>query len=337
MSPYLAVVVPKEEAEKVRKIAEKTGAKDKNRLIVQRGNFVEIPVVEGSEHLFKSYQLIEQKTPVFVRKKNLYTILKDRLPRHLHQYIPRSYKIVGDIALVKIHDKLEVYSNLIGEAIMEIHPRLKSVWRDLGREGMLRTPKVQLIAGNGSETVHKENGCLFRIDVTKVMFSTGNQGEKMRIVKLVREGEIIVDMFAGIGYFSIPLAVHTKAKKIYAIEINPISFQFLLENIKLNRVNNIVPILGDSMLVTPEGVADRVIMGHLFCHQFLKVAIKALKDEGGIIHYHESTPEAVLDRPVERVKEACKKVGKSCEILRVKKVKNYSPGVYHMVVDFRVH
>jgi len=87
------------------------------------------------------------------------------------------------------------------------------------------------------------------------------------------------------------------------------------------------------MHVTPEGVADRVIMGHIFCHEFLPVAIKALKEDGGIIHYHESVPEVVINRPIERVKKACEKLGKNVKILNFRKVKNYSPGVLHVVVD----
>jgi len=328
-----AVKVPKVGAEKVRRFAEKVGAKDKNRLIVTRGDYVEIPIYDGYEHLFKDYEIIEQENPVFAKKTNLFEILKEKIPKELWDYIPRRYKILGDIILIKIADELEEYKRVIGETLLNLHPRCKAVWRDKGKEGMLRKPNVELIAGSGSVTIHKENGCYFKLDVTKVMFSVGNQGERMRIVKLVKDGEVIVDMFAGIGYFSIPIAVHSKPKVIYSIEINPESYSFLLENIKLNRVDTIVPILGDSMYVTPEGIADRVIMGHIYCHEFLPVAINALKDEGGIIHYHESTPEAVLNRPIERIKSVCEKLRKNVKILNFRKVKNYSPGVYHMVVD----
>jgi len=305
-----AVKVPKVEAEKVRRFAEKVGAKDKNRLIVTRGDYVEIPIYDGYEHLFKDYEIIEQENPVFAKKTNLFEILKEKIPKELWDYIPRRYKILGDIILIKIADELEEYKRVIGETLLNLHPRCKAVWRDKGKEGMLRKPNVELIAGSGSVTIHKENGCYFKLDVTKVMFSVGNQGERMRIVKLVKDGEVIVDMFAGIGYFSIPIAVHSKPKVIYSIEINPESYSFLLENIKLNRVDTIVPILG-----------------------FLPVAINALKDEGGIIHYHESTPEAVLNRPIERIKSVCEKLRKNVKILNFRKVKNYSPGVYHMVVD----
>ena len=331
-----AVRVPKRDAEKVRKLAERIGAKDKFRLIVVRGDYVEIPIYDGYEEHFEGYEIVEQENPVFARKTNLYEILKEKIPKELWKYLPRRYKIIGDIILVKIPEELEEYKRLIGEELLKLHPRCKAVWRDKGKEGMLRKPNVELIAGKGSVTVHKENGCLFKLDVTKVMFSPGNQGERMRMARIVKEGEIVVDMFAGIGYFSIPIAVHSKPKRIYSIEINPDSYEFLLENIRLNDVKCIVPILGDSMYVTPEDVADRVVMGHIFCHEFLPVAIRALKDEG-IIHYHESVPEAVINRPIERIKRACERIGAKVEILNFRKVKNYSPGVLHVVVDAKIY
>jgi len=328
-----AVKVPKEKAEEVRRFAEKSGAKDRGRLVVCRGDYVEIPIYDGFEHLF-GYEVVEQKNPVFAKSKDLFEILKRRIPTEFHNLIPRRYKVVGDIILVKISEKLASYKQLIGETLLEIHPHCKAVWRDLGKKGMLRRPEVELIAGKGSEATHRENGCLFKLDVTKVMFSPGNLAERMRMARLGKD-EVVVDMFAGIGYFSIPMCVHSKPKKVYSIEINPDSYRFLLENIKLNHVDRIVPVLGDSMFVTPENVADRVIMGHIRCHGFIPMAIRALNGEG-IIHYHECVPEVVIDRPVERVREAAEKEGKKVEVLGFRKVKNYSPGVIHVVVDAHI-
>lgn len=327
-----AVRVPKSEAEKVRKLAEKLGVKDKSRRIFASGDFVEIPIVEGAEKFFSEYTIVEQENPVFSHKRNLKELLKGKVPENL---IPTNYKVIGDIVVVKLSDEARNYARTIGEALMQITP-CKAVWCDYGRYGMRRRPKMELIGGEGSVTEHRENGCVFRLDVSKVMFSLGNQAERMRVAKLVEDDEVVVDMFAGIGYFSIPIAVHSKAKRIYSIEINPDSYRFLLENIKLNEAGNIVPIFGDSQFVTPEGVADRVVMGHIYCHDYLYTAIRALNGRG-VIHYHESTPEAVLDRPVRRVEKTCRKMGKNCRIIGFKKVKNYSPGVYHVVVDAEVY
>lgn len=85
----------------------------------------------------------------------------------------------------------------------------------------MREPSLEIIYGDETETIHKENGCLFNLDLSKVMWAKGNNNERLRIAKLVEDGEVVVDMFAGIGYFSIPIGVHSNAEKIYSIEINP--------------------------------------------------------------------------------------------------------------------
>ena len=109
-------------------------------------------------------------------------------------------------------------------------------------------------------------------------------------------------MFAGIGYFSIPIGVHSNAKQVYSIEINPNSFHYLKENIKLNKINNIIPLLGDCMDITPEYSADRIIMGYVkTTHHYLKTAIDSL-NKGGVIHYHETVPEKLMDtRPIKKM------------------------------------
>ncbi|MFP4558847.1 MAG: class I SAM-dependent methyltransferase [Halobacteriota archaeon] len=326
-----AVKVPREKAEEVRKYAEEIKAKDKKRLIVQKDDFVEIPIYDEYEKYF-DYEIIEQENPLFAKEYDLTKIISRKVPSHLHSFIPHKYKIIGDIILIKIPSEMEEYRKRIGGTLLSIHPRCKSVWEDKGKKGMLRKPQVELISGEGSETIHREGGCYYKLDVTQVMFSPGNLAERMRAGRIVKDEEIVVDMFAGIGYFSIPAAVHSRPKRIYSIEANPQSYRYLLENIKLNKTKSIVPILGDSMFITPQGVADRVFMGHINSQDFLPVAVRALRGKG-FIHYHESTPEAVLERPVERVKTAAEKEGKKAEIESFRKVKHYSPGVLHVVVD----
>ncbi len=164
------------------------------------------------------------------------------------------------------------------------------------------------------------------------MWSKGNNNERLRIAKLVDDGETIIDMFAGIGYFSIPIGVHSKASNVYSIEINPNSYYYLCENVKLNKLNNITPILGDCKVVTPKYRADRIVMGYVkTTHHYLKVAIDSL-NKGGIIHYHETVPEKLMmDRPVERIKAQAG--NRDVEILKINKIKKYAPGVEHVVVD----
>ena len=202
-------------------------------------------------------------------------------------------------------------------------------------QGTKREPVYNILYGNETETVHKENGCLFKLDLSKVMWSKGNNNERLRIAKLVEDDEIVLDMFAGIGYFSIPIGVHSNAKHIYSIEINPNSYFYLCENIKLNKLDNITPILGDCMVHAPKYKADRIVMGYVkTTHHYLNVAINSL-NEGGILHYHETVPEKLMNtRPLERI--ISQAGDREVELLKLNKIKKYAPGVEHVVLDVKI-
>ena len=202
-------------------------------------------------------------------------------------------------------------------------------------QGTKREPVYNILYGNETETIHKENGCLFKLDLSKVMWSKGNNNERLRIAKLVEDNEVVLDMFAGIGYFSIPIGVHSNAKRIYSIEINPNSYFYLCENIKLNKLDNITPILGDCMVHAPKYKADRIIMGYVkTTHHYLNVAINSL-NEGGILHYHETVPEKLMNtRPLERI--ISQAGNREVELLKLNKIKKYAPGVEHVVLDVKI-
>lgn len=274
-------------------------------------------------------------------------ILGKRLPPAELALVPAGWQILGDIVIVSIPAGLEHRKHDIGTGLLELYPRCRCVLRHLGIRGQMREPERELIAqridtGNkegysGTETLNRENGCMFRLDASKIMFSAGNLDERRRMGTL-GSGEDVVDMFAGIGYFSIPMAVHAAPKKILAIELNPTAFRYLQENIALNHAAHIIqPLHGDCAVMTPRGSADRVIMGCVLrTHEYLKYGIAALR-EGGTLHYHETVPEALLhERPVARVREEAEKQGRQAVIIGMRQIKKYSPGVWHVVVDARV-
>ena len=239
------------------------------------------------------------------------------------------WKKIGDILI--LDNKVSINSENHLEELSKKH-NVKTIMKIDHIQGTKREPVCEILWGSETETINKENGCLFKLDLAKVMWSKGNNNERLRIAKLVDDGETIIDMFAGIGYFSIPIGVHSKASNVYSIEINPNSYYYLCENVKLNKLNNITPILGDCKVVTPKYRADRIVMGYVkTTHHYLKVAIDSL-NKGGIIHYHETVPEKLMmDRPVERIKAQAG--NRDVEILKINKIKKYAPGVEHVVVD----
>lgn len=199
-------------------------------------------------------------------------------------------------------------------------------------QGTKREPVYKVLYGSETETINKENKCLFKLDLAKVMWSKGNTNERLRIAKSVKDDETVLDMFAGIGYFSIPIGVHSNAREIISIEINPNSHYYLNENIKLNKCDNITSVLGDCLVETPKFKADRILMGYVkTTHHYLKVAIDSL-NKGGIIHYHETVPEKLIEtRPISRIKQAAG--DRDVELLKINKIKKYAPGVEHVVID----
>ena len=242
------------------------------------------------------------------------------------------WKRIGNVLILDSKFHYESYEDL--QVLSKKH-NVKTIMKIDHIQGTKREPVYNILYGNETETIHKENGCLFKLDLSKVMWSKGNNNERLRIAKLVEDNEVVLDMFAGIGYFSIPIGVHSNAKHIYSIEINPNSYFYLCENIKLNKLDNITPILGDCMVHAPKYKADRIIMGYVkTTHHYLNVAINSL-NEGGILHYHETVPEKLMNtRPLERI--ISQAGNREVELLKLNKIKKYAPGVEHVVLDVKI-
>lgn len=268
----------------------------------------------------------------------LHAALRNQLTSEELEILPAGFDRVGHVVIISLPHKLVHRIPDIAQALLKLKDVRTVALRESGIAGRHREPKLRVIAGDPStETVHREGGCCFKLDVARVMFSLGNLYERARLPKLVEPGEVIVDLFAGIGQFSIPIAKHARPSLVYAVEMNPVAYSYLRENIRLNRVGDVVkPLLGDCSAVAPRGVADRVVLGILHVtHRYLPLAVEVLKPSGGVIHYHESVPSGLrFERPIKRILGAA--AGRGVEILGKRVVKRYAPGVDHVVIDARV-
>lgn len=333
-SPSLAAVAKREDAAAALKRIICLGLLDKSRKVIKKEDRVEIPVLEK----LGEFDMVVQDRPSFYRMlPDLTAALRGQIPEGLHSLLPRGWFILGEVIIVKVHPRLRDYESHIGRALLQFYPRCSTVLADEGISGQLRLPMRRTIVGNKSTTRHKENGVVFHLDAREVMFSPGNLSERMRMSRL-GQGEVVVDMFAGIGYFSIPMAVYSRPRKILAIELNPQSYHFLRRNIEANNVQDIVqPILGDCALETPRDIADRVLMGMVqVTNRYLETGIAAIKP-GGTLHYHQTIPSRRFpEAAVEEVKEAAAAMGRRAEILKCMRVKKFSPGVVHAVIDARI-
>ena len=254
----------------------------------------------------------------------------------------RAFDIVGDIAVVKLPDELLSKKQLIGRALMQVHRHIRTVLRQTGVvRGEFRTRELEVIAGEPkTETTHREGGCDFRVDLAKVYFSPRLGTERLRIAKQVKPGEVVVNMFAGVGCYSILIAKHSDAALIYSIDKNPAAFDYMRTNIRINKVGDrVVPIFGDARKVVEthlRGEADRVLMPlPELAREFFDVAMFALKPEGGIVHFYDFGKEPELFVPSFEFALAAAK-GREVQLLGSRAIRSYATRVYHVVLDLKI-
>src|SRR3989338_1641369 len=253
--------------------------------------------------------------------------LENILTSQESQELISSFDQIGDIIIVRIPDSLLAKKKLIGETLLKQVKIAKSIFYQASAvEGDFRTRNLEILAGEDkTETEYKEFGCKFTVDVENAFFSPRLSTERERIANLVQDGETIVNMFAGVGMFSIMIAKKKKGT-VYNIDINPIAAKLCEKNIISNKLaGNIISINGDASQVIQEQLenkSDRTLM--LLperSDEFLKSAINATKksDAGKLSeeHYLQVTP----------VKS---------EILGSKIVRAVGPRYYQTVVDVKI-
>jgi tRNA wybutosine-synthesizing protein 2 len=251
--------------------------------------------------------------------------------------LPNGYQRVGDVLILNLPEKLLDKKKEIGEKTLEFLPKMKTVCINRSKiSGEFRKPEIERIAGDGTETIHKENGYELFLDVRKVMFSKGNTKERNRMKKVTRG--VVLDMFAGIGYFSIPAGMNDNVRMVHAIEKNPESYRFLAENIMRNQ-SRVKPYLGDcrDVLKSMRIRADAIIMGLLPSpFDFLDYALKSLK-RGGTIYYHTiHDVDKDINEVLGKIRESFEKNGFKIKNIRKNRVKKYAPRVEHLVLDLSV-
>jgi len=277
----------------------------------------------------------------------LRTVLADKLEPWELKLVYASYDVVGDIAVIRVPDSLQHRRETIAEAIMQTHKRVKTVLCQTGPiSGDFRLRKLEWVAGEKkTEAIHKEHGCVFKVDLEACYFSPRLSYERMRIARLAQPDEVVVNMFAGVGCYSIIVAKHSKALKIYSIDVNPVAVQYMQENVKLNRVEErVVPVHGDAKKVIEErlrSVADRVLMPlPEKAYEYLDCAVLALKPVGGWIHYYDFEHAKKDENPIEKIES---KVSKKLHELSVnfevpfgRIVRGVGPNWFQIVLDIAV-
>lgn len=276
------------------------------------------------------------------RPKDLHEAMKGKLTEEELEELGTSFDIVGDIAVVKLPDSILHRKKEIGEGLMEVHGHLKTVLRQTSPVGgEYRTRNLEVIAGESkTETTHKEYGCTFNVDLSEVYFSPRLAHERSRIADQVESGEVVTNLFAGVGCYSILIAKHSDPEKVYSIDKNEAAVSYMKKNIRMNKVSAmVIPIEGDAREAVEEhleGTSNRVLMPlPEFARDFYDVALQALNQAGGIIHFYDygEEPSPYKD-PWDFVQEKTEK--RDIELIGKRIVRSYAPNLYHVVLDLKV-
>ena len=360
----LTIKIPVQNIEATRQIVLKHKIIDFDYKIKVENGFGHIPIKEETEDEMLSKAIEECKEEITKQNKN-YTIeiinlnqeedlenvkrfprsitelLKDKLSEEEIEELKKSFDIIGDVVIVEIPEDLEVHKKEIGEATLQFTKRKTVYMKKSAVQGVTRTRELELIAGEDNPiTIHKEHGTRLKLDVKNVYFSPRLATERKRVEEETKDGEEILDMFAGIGPFPIVIAKE-KNVNITAVDINEYAIKYLNENIKLNKLApnaHITAICGDTREVAENELKgkkfDRLIMNLPgLAPEFLDLAVSLCKD-GGVIHYYEFSDG--FSQGIERAQIACENQNKEVEILNTRKVKSSSPGMWHVAIDCKV-
>lgn len=332
--------IPKKDGEKIRRKLIEQGLFVRGYKVVSKGKYILFPVNVDSWAEYEVVELEAEKLP----QKHLK--LKDLLSKHLSEAemdaLITSYDVIGDIIIMEIPKSLEKKESIIAKAMLKTHKNVKTITKKLGpMEGKFRVRSVEVIAGEKTtEASYKEHGCKFRLDVSKVYFSVRLSTERKRIAELVKPGERILALFAGVGPFPIVISKTHKDAEIIAIELNPDAVASMEQNIKLNKLKNIKPILGDArevVLTNYKDFADRVLMPlPKSAEEFLDAAFAGVKHNGIVHLYTMVSINHAFEEAKEKIQKQAKKHKIKTEILNHRIVRPYAPGVVQIVVDFKV-
>jgi len=247
------------------------------------------------------------------------------------------FDVIGSIVIFNKINENKSKQIKIAKSLFNLNKNLKTILLKTNKiSGRYRLPKYKYLAGiKNTETLHKENKCSFKLDVAKCYFTPRLGSERLRIVKQVKKNELVLVMFSGVGVYPILISKNSKAKEIYAIEINPVAYKYAQENIMLNKAFNIKLFKGDVKTVLPKIKLkfDRIVMpAPKNAENYLNL-IKTKIKKNTVIHFYDFCNEK--DFPQESINKI-KKHFKNIKILNNVKCGNVSPYNYRICIDFKL-
>ena len=321
--------VPKEDGNPVRIRLKDADMLDLRHRITADGDSLLIPITGES---FEDFPVEEAELRELEHQETDY---RNLLPEDVRSVLPSSYDCIGDVIVVKLVDELLPLKHDIGEALIKVNKNVRLVLLDRGVKGELRIRDLKPIAGEGSsETKHRESGVTMLTDPSTVYFNPRLATERMRVASMVKDGETIIDMFAGVAPFGLVILKHAHPRVVYSIDLNYDAVEYMIRNIHLNHVKGLVPIEGDaSKEVYHLPMADRVIMNlPQMAWHFLPDAL-ARTNPGGTIHMHRINERETAEADFAGLIADMNARGLKCRLDAVHELKTYSPTASVYVLD----
>lgn len=324
---------------------------NKSLKIKKNENFVFVPLERRpSEEIFNKIKRIKKDIKIeefdFEEReddiKTLSKLLENKIGLKNLEKLPKSFDIIGDIAVIELSRDIEVYKKEIGTAILNNIKKINTVlMKKSPISTKYRLRDYECIAGSDKTlTLHKEFGCEFRVDLSKAYFSPRLSFEHDRIASDVIDGEIIIDMFSGVGPFSILIAKRYKRIKVYAIDINPTALKYLIKNIVNNKVKRkVTAIFGDAQYISTkyfQNFASRIIMNlPSESLNYIRFACNSIRRKGGIIHFYTFMDDSdLLEDKIKELKEEISSSNRNLrKIIYTREIKEIAPRRKQIVID----
>jgi len=332
----LCIKVPLKEAEKAKKHIIREGLMNHAYLSTKDKQFIYFPVIKR----FKTnYSLVQKKLEEKELRQDLKTTLSEKLSKEDMNSLKTSMDVTGSIAIIEVPEELCKKESLIANELMKANRQITTVLKKGKHEGVFRTQRLNYLAGvDTREVLYKENGIVLKLDVEKVYFSPRLSHERKRIAQLIKTPEDVLVMFSGYAPYVCVIAKNSPAHHVDGVEINPDGHSYAEQNLIINKLKNASVFVGDAREVVPKlgKKYDRILMPlPKSAADYLDIALDAAK-KGAIIHFYDFQKEGEFDRSVEKIAIACKKAGKSCEVLDIVRCGQNAPRQHRICVDFRV-
>jgi len=336
----IGLQVPKKFAEQIKQQLLKKNVINPDYEVDTTTDHVLFPLIKPV--LIDQTDLIEHEFQKKEHPQTIETQLQHILTPQDLAVLPRSYDIIGTIAIIDLPDQLIKQKKAIGQALLSVYPQIKTVVLKRGNhEGEFRLQKTEHVAGiNTKETTHKESGVLLMLDIDEVYFSPRLSHERLRVASQVQKGESVLVLFSGCAPYPLVIAQNAQPKIIIGIEKNPTAHKYAMDNIEKNKTTSIHLHHGDVQNIVPElhQTFDRIIMPlPKGAEDFLSCALQVCH-EGTRIHFYDFSQ--LKDFPglsIEKIQQKLSEEGWQCTINDSFLCGQYAPYTYRVCIDFIVH